>query len=149
MEQTIQALGAILLKSIFTVCALVVLHFYLKVMLFAPLEKTLKQRDALTGGARKDAEASLANADRKQQEYEAKFRDARAEVYRAQEETRRGWLEDQTAQIAEARQRSEVSVRSAKEQITADATAARQSLGETSATLADQIATTVLARRAQ
>jgi F-type H+-transporting ATPase subunit b len=148
MEQTIQALGGVLLKAIPTICLLLLVHVYLKFMLFGPLQKVLKQRAELTEGARKAAEQSLASADRKQQEYEAKFREARAEVYRLQEETRRGWLEDQAALIAAAKQRSEVSVRTAREQIAAEAAIARKGLADTSATLADQIATAVLARRA-
>jgi F-type H+-transporting ATPase subunit b len=148
MEQTIQALGGVMLKAIPTICLLLLLHVYFKVMLFGPLEKVLKQREELTDGARKAAEQSLATADRKQQEYEAKFREARAEVYRAQEETRRGWLNDQAAQIAAARERSEAAMRAAKEQIAKETASARSGLADDSATLADQIATAVLARRA-
>ena len=105
MEQTLQALGGQFLKAIPTVCLVIFLVVYLRIMLFGPLEKILKQRDELNAGARKTAEQSLLMADRKQQEYEAKFREARAEVYRSQEETRRGWLADQATQIHEARQR--------------------------------------------
>lgn len=136
-----------MLKSIPTVFLLLLLHFYLKAMLFRPLDKVLKQRNELTEGARKAAAQSLNAADRKQQEYEKKFQDARAEVYHAQEEIRRQWLQDQAAQIGEARQRSDAAVRSAREQITADGTAARQTLTETSGALADEIASAVLARK--
>src|SRR5271166_3438494 len=146
MEQTFQALGGLLVKAIPTICFLLLLHFYFKAMLFGPLEKVLKQRDELTEGARKAAQSSLAAAERKEQEFEAKLRDARSEVYRAQEETRRRWLEDQASQTAEARQRSEAAVRAAREQIAAEAAAARQGLAETSSLLADQIATAILAR---
>lgn len=148
MEQTLQALGVILLKAIPTICLLLLLHFYFKAILFAPLEKVLKQRAELTEGARRAAEQSLSAADRKQQEYEARFREARSEVYRAQEETRRLWLGDQAAQIADARRRSEETVSAAREQIGTEAAAARESLTETSAGLADEIATTILSQRA-
>ena len=87
MEQTLQALGGILFKAIPTVIFLLFLHFYFKHAVRA-LAKVLKQREELTAGARKAAEASLAAADRKTAEYEAKLRDARAEVYREQEDTR-------------------------------------------------------------
>jgi|SRR5579862_2507978 len=148
MEQTIQALGGILLKAIPTVILLIVLHFYFKRVLFGPLEKILRQRGELTEGARKAADASLAAAERKAQEYEMKLREARAVVYKEQEETRRRWLDDQTAQIAEAQAKSEASVKAAREAITGEATAARQTLVDSSATIADQIATAVLSRRA-
>lgn len=148
MEQTLQALGVILLKAIPTICLLLLLLVYFKAILFRPLEKVLKQREELTEGARKAAEQSLSAADRKQQEYEARFRDARAEVYRAQEETRRLWLSDQAAQVADARRRAEEAVSAAKEQVATETTAARESLTETSTSLADEIATTILSQRA-
>src|SRR5438132_1787686 len=111
MEQTLQALGGILLKAVPTVCLLLLLHFYLKGMLFGPLERVLKQRDELTEGARKAAREGLAAAERKAQEYEARLREARAEVYRHQEETRRRWLDEQSARIAEAHEKTAGAVR--------------------------------------
>lgn len=148
MQETLHALGGILLKAIPTVILLIVLHFYLKAMLFGPLDRVMKKRRELTEGARKIAEDSLAAAIRKADEYEAKLRDARAAVYKQQEEIRKGWLEDQAQQMAEARTRSESTVRAAREAIAVDAAAARKSLQETSATVADQIVAMVLGRRA-
>jgi F-type H+-transporting ATPase subunit b len=147
MEQTIQALGGILLNAIPTVVLLLVLHFYFKAMLFGPLERVLKQRRELTEGTRKSAEESLAAAERKAQEYEAKLRDARALVYKDQEETRRQWLEAQAAAVAQARGGTEAAVKAAKIELAKEAAAARQKLLDTAGALADQIATTVLARR--
>ena len=60
MEQTLQALVGILQKAVPTILLLILLHFYLKAMLFGPLTKILKDREALTKGARKTAEESLA-----------------------------------------------------------------------------------------
>jgi len=148
MEQTLQALGGILVKAIPTVVLVLLLHFYLKAMLFGPLEKILKQREELTEGARKAASASLAEAERKSAEYEAKLRDARAEVYREQEETRRKWLDRQATQVAEARAAMEVSVREAKAQIATEAATARTTMLSTSSALADEIATAILSRGA-
>jgi F-type H+-transporting ATPase subunit b len=148
MEQTLHALAGILLKSIPTVVLLLFLYFYLKAMLFGPLNRVLKQRHELTEGTRQAADRSLQEAERKVQEYEAKMREARAEVYREQEETRRQWLADQTGQIDGARERTGQTVQSAKEQMAIEIAGARQSLTEAAGTLADQIATAVLARRA-
>jgi F-type H+-transporting ATPase subunit b len=147
MQQTLQALSGILLKAIPTVILLIILHLYLRGMLFKPLQKILKQRDDLTAGARKAADESLAAAERKEQDYQARFREARAEVYRDQEETRRVWLEDQARQIADGQARAAESMMSAKKKLADESATAKQSLVETSAALADRIATTVLARR--
>jgi hypothetical protein len=69
-------------------------------------------------------------------------------VYREQEETRRKWLDQQAAQVAEARTAAEAGVHAAREQIAAEAASAKITLEATAATLADEIATTVLGRRA-
>ena len=148
MEQTLQALGGILLKAIPTVILLLILHAYLRAVLFGPLEKMLKQRAELTDGARQAADRSLAAAEAKAQEYEAKLRDARAAVYKEQEETRRRWLDEQTTRMAQSRASAEAAVRKAKEELAAEAAVARASLAETSSTLADQIASSLLTGRA-
>jgi F-type H+-transporting ATPase subunit b len=145
MEQTLQALSGILLKALVTVFFVVLLHFYLKGMLFGPLARILKEREALTEGAKKSAATSLAEAEHKTAEYEVKLREARAEVYREQEAMRRQWLDEQAKQVAEARAASEVRVRAAKAEIAAEAAAARNNLSGTAATLADQIAGSILA----
>ena len=148
MEQTLHALGGILLKSIPTIVLLLFLYLYLKAMLFGPLNRLLKQREELTAGTRNAAQKSLHDAERKVQEYEAKMREARAEVYREQEETRKNWLADQSSQVEGARERTGQTVQQAKEQMATEIIAARQSLTASAGTLADQIATSMLARRA-
>lgn len=148
MEQTVQALVGILTKAIPTIIILVILHQFLKAVLFGPIEKMLKQRGELTHGARRAADQSLKNAERKTAEYEIKLRDARAVVYKEQEETRKQWLADQTEQLARAKSDAGVRVDAAKKEIASEAAAARVSLEQTSSTLADQIATAVLSRRA-
>jgi len=147
MEQTLHDLSGILLAAIPSGLLLIILHFYLRAMLFKPLQATLKRREELTAGARKAADQSLAVAERKAQDYEAKFRDARAEVYREQEEKRKVWLEDQAKQVAAGQTRSSEAMAAADKKIADEVAAAKQNLVETSAVLADSIANTVLARR--
>lgn len=137
-----------MLKAVPTILLLIFVYFYLKSMLFTPLEKVLKERDALTAGARKGAEESLAAVERKQREYEQKFAEARVEAYKDQEETRRKWLEEHAAQVAEERARMEARVRAEKDRIASDAQVARENLTIPSAELAAQIADTLLSRKA-
>lgn len=148
MEQMVQALGGILLKAIPTSVLLLLLYAYFKAMLFGPLEKIQKQRQELTEGARQTAAQSLAKAEKKAQEFEAKLQDARSQVYKEQEEQRRKWLEAQAAQIAEARAQQEKVVKDAKFALAAESAGARQALLDTSGQLADQIAAAVISRRA-
>ena len=148
MQETLHALGEILQKASITVVLLILLHFYLKAVLFKPLDRVMEERRKLTEGARETAEASLAAATRKADEYEAKLRDARAAVYKQQEDIRKRWLEEQAQQVAEARARSESTVKAAREAIAQDVAAARKSLQDTSAAVADQIVATILGRKA-
>ena len=147
MEQTLQALGGILLKAIPTIVLVLILHLYLKRMLFGPLDRVLKQRDEATSGARRAAEESLTRAERRASEHEAAIRDARAGVYREQEAARNQMLADQQTQMKEARARMEAMVTEAKNRIQAEAEAAKRSLADSSGVLADQISDAVLARR--
>src|SRR5271154_2922822 len=113
MEETLHAIGGLMLKAIPTAILLLLLNWYFRVMLFGPLEKVLKQREDLTEGARKSAEESLVAAERKSQEFETKLNQAKAQVYHEQEETRRKWLEDQASQFDQARKRAEQTVHEA------------------------------------
>jgi len=140
-------LGGILLKAIPTAVLLLVLYFYLKAMLFGPLDRILKQRHELTEGARHAAEQSLEAAERKTQEFEAKLREARTQVYKEQEEIRRKLLEEQASQLARIRANSEAGVKDAKQSLAAQSAAARETLAASSAALADQIVAAVLTRR--
>jgi F-type H+-transporting ATPase subunit b len=147
MQETLNALAGILQKASITVVLVIILHFYLKAVLFGPLDRVMQKRRELTEGARKTAEDSLAAATRKADEYEAKLRDARAAVYKQQEEIRKRWLDEQAQQVAEARAHSEATVKTAREAIAQDVAAARKSLQDTSAAVAEQIVATVLGKR--
>ena len=147
MEQTLQALGGILLKAIPTFVLVLLLHFYLKKMLFGPLDRVLKQRDEATTGARKAAEESFAKAEKRAAEYEAAIRDARAEVYREQETARKQLLAEQDARIQEARGGMDELVKNAKVRLAAETETARKSLEASAGMLADQIANQVLTGR--
>jgi F-type H+-transporting ATPase subunit b len=147
MDQTLQALGGILLKAIPTIVLVLILHFYLKRMLFAPLERVLKQRDEATAGAAKAAEESFQRAERRTAEYESAIRDARSEIYREQEEVRKKMLADQEAHLKESRTRVDALIQEARTRIQAEAESARRSLADSAGILADQIADTVMSGR--
>ncbi len=147
MEKTLHDLTEILLKAIPTVIILVLLHQFLKFVLFGPIEEMLRKRHEMTAGARKSASDSLANAERKTAEYEAKLRDAKSVVYKEQEDTRKKWLSDQADQIDRAKLETVARVAVAKEGIAADASSAKATLERTSDLLADEIATSLLSGR--
>ena len=62
---------------------------------------------------------------------------------------RQRWLTDQAAQVAQAKATAEATVQEARAALANEAEGARKSLLETSSTLADQIATSILPRSAR
>jgi F-type H+-transporting ATPase subunit b len=147
MDQTLKALGAILLNAIPTFLLILLLHFYLKSVFFKPLEKALKERDEATRGARQRAQDALARAEAKARQFEETIRERRGELYREQEELRRQMRQEQESQLAEAAAGSKAEVESHKAQIAAETEAARQALGAESRVLAARIAAGILQGR--
>jgi len=144
MDDTLRALGEILLKAVPTFLLVVLLHFYLKKMFFQPMEKMLHKRFEATEGARKLAEQSLARASARIAEYEAAIRAARSEIYQAQEQFYRELQDSQSAQIAAARQSAEAAVHEARAQLASDVEEAKLTLGRSSELLAAEIADSIL-----
>ena len=148
MDATLHQLGQVLLQGLPTFFLVLFLHFYLKSVFFKPLAKLLHERKEATEGARKQAAESLERAAAKAASYEESIRAARSEIYQEQENLRRKWRDEQTAQLTDSRKRAEVTVKSAKADILVQAQEARQSLSAHSQALANEITEAILQRRA-
>ena len=146
MEQTLHDLGQLLLKAVPTVFLLLVVHFYLKAMFFRPMADVLAKRRAATDGQRESAEALRARAAEQTKSIEDQLRQAREAIYQEQEEARRRWTSDQSTQLDDARHKSRELIHQSKDQLDAEAGAAKGQLQGTVDTLADQIASTLLER---
>lgn len=148
MEDTIHALGEIVLRGLPTFFLLLLLHFYLKRMFFVPLDKVLADRFEATTGARKQAEAAIARAEAKAQEYEDAIRAARTEVYKDNEAMRKQWRERQAVMLAGARAKADTMIAVAKAEMAGDVRAARETLQADSDRIADGIVAAILRRTA-
>src|ERR1041385_7130849 len=120
MEETLHALGGILLKAVPTFFLVILLYFFLKYAFFRPLERVLKSRYEATEGARQRAAETLALAEQKTLEYEEAMRAARAKIYQAQEELHQRLEEERRSEVTVARAAAEEAVRKAKAQIAND-----------------------------
>ncbi|MBI4904262.1 MAG: hypothetical protein HY820_11535 [Acidobacteria bacterium] len=147
MDDTINALGGILLNAVPTLLLLIFLYIYLKSVFFTPMERVLRERDDATKGARRSAQESLTKAEAKAAEYEETLRQARNEVYKEQEEIRKRLKAQQDVHIAEAARQSKSSVQAAKDALAAEVASARAGLEAESRMLASRIADTILDRR--
>jgi F-type H+-transporting ATPase subunit b len=148
MDKIFHQLGELLLTALPTFFLLIFLNYYLKFVFFKPLEKVLKQRYEATEGARKSAEESLRRAAEKTAAYEETLRAARGELYQAQEQAHQELQDRVAAQIAEARAHSEAAIKQAKSELAQEVEAAKAGLAQNSETLADEIAESILRRRA-
>lgn len=149
MDALVHDLGGLLLKAVPTIILLIIVHFYLKAMLFRPLQHILAKRREATEGAREAAQRSLDMAAEKATMYDLALKEARSEMYREQEQTRRRWLEDSASRVEEARQRTHAMVQDAGQKLASDTAEARQDLTSRSQMLALQITETLIAGRAR
>lgn len=147
MDATLNALGQILLQALPTFFLVLFLYVYLNATFFKPLARVLAERAEATEGARQKASESLDRAAAKAAAYEESLRAARNQIYQEQEEVRRRWREDQTAQMADARQRSQALVEQARADLAAQAEVAKRELETDTQMLADEISRTILERR--
>ena len=148
MDKIIHQLGELLLTSLPTFVLVLFLNYYLKFVFFKPLEKSLKQRYDATEGARKLAEESSQRAAEKAASYEDTLRDARGEIYNAQEQMFKELQSRVADEIAAARAQSDAAIKRAKSELAQEVEAAKAGLAAGSETLADQIAESILRRRA-
>jgi len=137
------------MEAIPTIFLLLLVHLYLKRMFFHPMADVLGRRRAATEGLRESAAKMRAKAGEQTKSVEEHLRQAREAIYREQEEARRGWVGDQNAQIEEARKQTRELIRQSDELLDAEAVAAKSQLAGTADTLADEIAQTLLLKRAE
>jgi len=142
-----QQVRPIIIRAIPTFVLVWLLYFFLKKVLFQPLERTLEERRKRTLGAVADAEAKLAEVEKKQAGYEQSLMDARSAIYQEQEAHRKRLAEDQRAAVEGARGRMAAQVTEAKTLIGAEAASAKDSLGAEAERLAEEIASALLVGR--
>ena len=148
MDSTLHDLGRLLLKALPTIFLLLVVHLYLKWMFFRPMGAVLAKRREATDGAREAAAATRARGDEQAGAIEAKLRQAREQIYQEQEEARRRWTSEQSAQLDEARAGARDLIHQSKQRLDEESAAAKERLSATAGALADQIAGTLLDRSA-
>lgn len=149
MEQIFHALQGILVRALPTFFLVIFLHWFLKKILFEPLDRVLEERRRRTDGVLENCEAAMERARARLREYEDALRQAQAEIFGQQEAERKQMAARQAAALAEARQRARERVEAARAEIAAEAAQARESLRAQSEALAEAITRMVLAGRTQ
>ena len=144
MDQTLRQLGELLLGAVPTVILLTLVYILYTAIVHKPLQRALDERRSKTEGAAEKSRADIAAADARTSEYEQKLREARANVFRAQEARRKVALDARTAALNEARSRAQSQVQAAKADIEKDREAAQAGLQGEAQSLAQEIIRRVL-----
>ncbi len=125
-----------------------VLAIVLDRLLLRPMTAVMKARESAIGSARELAETSRTRAQAAMDEFDAKTRAARADVYRQMEENRRAALATRAELVADTRREVERSLGEATVRLRTQAAAARAQLERDADALAGSIVERVLGRRA-
>lgn len=149
LDELLRQLGGLVLGSVPTMLIFLILVFAYRFILYGALVKTLAERRARTTGALEAAHAAIAAADAKSQEYEAKLRAARAEIFHQRELCIQKWTAQKDAVLASARQAAQERVAQARAGIESEAASARRQIEDTVGQLAAQVLHAVLPERVE
>jgi F-type H+-transporting ATPase subunit b len=139
-----QQLGTLFIGSVPTMLLFIVLVLAYQFLVQGPLTATLKERRARTEGAVEDAHKAIAEAEARAEEYAAKLRQARAEVFKVREQRVQQWNAERDAALDVARKAAGLKVSQAKAQMEAEAAEAKTALQASAGDLARLVANAVL-----
>ena len=136
------------LSVLWVIGFVLVLSIMLDRLLLRPVTRIMKARENAIGSARELAETSRARAQAAMDEFDAKTRAARTEVYRQMEENRRAALATRAELVAATRREVERSMGDAAVRLQDQADAARRQLERDAEAMATSIVERVLGRKA-
>lgn len=144
MDVILHQLGDLALGSVPTMIIFLILVLAYRFLVFGPLSRTLAERRERTQGAMERAAAAIAAADAKSQEYEARLRAARADIFRHRDQRIQQWNRERESALASARLSAQERVRVAQAALEAQAAEARRQIEGSTEQLASQILQAIL-----
>ncbi len=144
MDELLRQLGDLVLGSVPTMVIFLILVLAYTALVDRPLRRTLFERRERTAGAVEKAQAAIALADAKAQEYEARLRAARLEIFSRRDKQVQQWNQGRDAAVNEAREAAQLRVRQARSELEEQTRMARAQLDTGIDQLAAQILATIL-----
>jgi len=144
MDELLRQLADLALGAIPTLILFIVLVLAYRFILYAPLMRTRAERRARTAGALEKSHLAVEQADLRSQEYEAKLRAARAEIFRAREQRLQRLNADRDSALAATRLTAQQRVHEAQTALEAQSSDARKHIEASAAQLAAQVLAAVL-----
>lgn len=148
MDQLLRQLADLAFGAIPTLILFIVLVLAYRFILYGPMIKTRQERRARTAGALEKSRLAIGQADLRSQEYEAKLRAARAEIFRAREQRLQRWNADRDSALAGARLAAQKKVDAGRAALEAQSAEARQQIEASASQLAAQVLARVLPSQA-
>ncbi|HUB20067.1 MAG TPA: ATP synthase F0 subunit B [Acidobacteriaceae bacterium] len=144
MAELLRQLGDLALGAIPTLILFIVLVLAYRFILYGPLIRARAERRERTSGALEKSRLAIAQADVRTQEYEAKLRAARAEIFRAREQRLRQWNAERDSALATARLTAQQRVEAAQAALGAQSADTRKQIEASAGQLAAQVLAAVL-----
>jgi F-type H+-transporting ATPase subunit b len=136
------------LSVAWVIILVLILTVVLDRLLLRPMTRVVNERQGAIRSARELAESSRARAEEATNEFNARTREARAELYRQMDETRRAALDRRASVVSETRREVEHLMNEAGARVRTQAETARAQLDRDADALAGTIVERVLGRKA-
>jgi F-type H+-transporting ATPase subunit b len=144
MDELLRQLESLAIGAIPTLILFILLVFAYRFILYRPLIRTRAVRRERTIGAMEKSRLAIAAADARTQEYEAKLRAARAEIFRQREQRIQQTNAEKESALASARLMAQQRVHEAQAALEAQAREAKKQIEGAAGTLAAQVLAAVL-----
>jgi F-type H+-transporting ATPase subunit b len=144
MDETLHQLERLLLGSIPTIFLFLLLVILYRLLVYGPLTRVLNERRERTEGAIEQADAAMAAAAAKAQEYEAQLRAARSRIFQARQLKQQQWTRERDSAVAEAHAAAQRQVEEAKLALQAQTEAGHRTIEDSIDQLASEILAAVL-----
>ena len=144
MDETLHQLEGLLLGSIPTIFLFLLLVILYRLLVYGPLTRVLDERRERTEGAIEQADAAMAAAAAKTQEYEAQLRAARSKIFQARQLKQQQWTRERDSALAEAHAAAQRQVEEAKLALQAQTEAGHRTIEDSIDQLASEILAAVL-----
>lgn len=144
MNELLHEIGDLALGAIPTLILFIALILSYRFILYGRMMQIRAERRERTSGAVEKSRLAIAQADLRSQEYEAKLRNARAELIRRREQQIQQWNAERERAVAASRLGAQERVRQAQQALAAQTMEARREIEVTAGEMATQVLAAVL-----
>src|ERR1700679_385973 len=144
MDETLHQLEGLLLGSVPPIFLFLLIVILYRLLVYGPLTRVLNERRERTEGAIEQANAAMAAAAAKTQEYEAQLRAARSRIFQARQLKQQQWTRERDNAIAEAHAAAQRQVDEAKSALQAQTDASHATIKDSIDELAKEILAAIL-----